>query len=115
MTLICLRCIAKGTVALLLDETPRFTCNKCGQTYGSAEARAELAQLRECCEKLLTWAESVPGLLTFGRHGLFAHNNSHHALDMGWAAAGALGSDGSFDEAAWASSLVGFASHVVED
>ncbi len=64
---------------------------------------------------MLSWAESVPGLLTFGRHGLFAHNNSHHALDMGWAAAGALGSDGSFDEAAWASSLVGFASHVVED
>jgi protoporphyrinogen oxidase len=66
-------------------------------------------------DTLLSWAESIPGLLTFGRHGLFAHNNSHHALDMGWAAAGALGSDGSFDEAAWASSLARFASHVVED
>ncbi len=66
-------------------------------------------------ETLLSWAESVPGLLTFGRHGLFAHNNSHHALDMGWAAAGALGSDGSFGEEAWRSSMAGFASHVVED
>jgi protoporphyrinogen oxidase len=69
----------------------------------------------ESFETLLAWAGSLPGLLTFGRHGLFAHNNSHHALDMGWAAAGALGSDGSFDEEAWASSMAGFASHVVED
>ncbi|HYN99306.1 MAG TPA: FAD-dependent oxidoreductase, partial [Actinomycetota bacterium] len=69
----------------------------------------------ESFDKLLSWAESVPGLLTFGRHGLFAHNNSHHALEMGWAAAGALEPDGSFDEAAWDSSMAAFASHVVED
>lgn len=69
----------------------------------------------ESFDKLEGWAESVPGLLTLGRHGLFAHNNSHHALEMGWAAASALESDGSFDEAAWAFSLAGFASHVVED
>lgn len=69
----------------------------------------------ESFEQLLGWAESVPGLLTFGRHGLFAHNNSHHALEMGWAAAAALRSDGSFDESAWESSMSGFASHVVED
>ncbi len=66
-------------------------------------------------EKLMGWAESVPGLLTFGRHGLFAHNNSHHALEMGWAAAEALGSGGSFDEGTWEASLERFASHVVED
>lgn len=66
-------------------------------------------------EMLLCWAESVPGLLTFGRHGLFAHNNSHHALEMGWAAASALRPDGSFDETSWARSVAGFASHVVED
>jgi protoporphyrinogen oxidase len=69
----------------------------------------------ESFETLLAWAEAIPGLLTFGRHGLFAHNNSHHALDMGWAAAGALGSDGTFDAETWASSVAGFASHVVED
>jgi protoporphyrinogen oxidase len=65
--------------------------------------------------KLVAWADSVPGLLTFGRHGLFAHNNSHHALEMGWAAAGAIGSDGEFDDKAWSESVAGFASHVVED
>jgi protoporphyrinogen oxidase len=66
-------------------------------------------------ETLLQWAESVPGLLTFGRHGLFAHNNSHHALEMGWAAASSLTPDGSFDETSWTRSVAGFASHVVED
>ncbi len=66
-------------------------------------------------ETLLQWADSVPGLLTFGRHGLFAHNNSHHALEMGWAAASALTPDGSFDETSWNRSVAGFASHVVED
>jgi protoporphyrinogen oxidase len=69
----------------------------------------------ESFEKVTGWAGSVPGLLTFGRHGLFAHNNSHHALEMGWAAAEAIGSDGTFDEDAWSASVAGFASHVVED
>ena len=66
-------------------------------------------------ERVAAWVETVPGLLTFGRHGLFAHNNSHHALEMGWAAADALGTGGSFDAAAWESSLACFATHVVED
>jgi protoporphyrinogen oxidase len=61
------------------------------------------------------WTASLPGLLTFGRQGLHIHNNSHHALSMAWAAADALGADGSFDEASWAGSRAGFASHVVED
>lgn len=68
----------------------------------------------EAFEAVAGWAESLQGMLTFGRHGLFVHNNSHHALEMGWAAAEALGSDG-FDSAAWEASLTRFASHVVED
>ena len=27
------------------------------------------------------WAEGLGGLLTFGRQGLFAHDNTHHALE----------------------------------
>lgn len=61
------------------------------------------------------WVASCPGLVTFGRQGLFAHDNTHHALAMAWAAAGALGSDGSFDEGAWAAAREHFATHVVED
>ena len=34
---------------------------------------------------------------------------------MAWAAADALGSDGSFDRPAWAAARQAFTSHVVED
>lgn len=66
-------------------------------------------------ELVQEWVSSIPGLLSFGRHGLFAHNNSHHALEMGWAAAGALAGDGTFDENAWSAALGRFSEHVVED
>lgn len=61
------------------------------------------------------WARSRPGLLTFGRQGLFVHDNTHHTMAMAWAAADALGSDGTFDEAAWTAARDRFAEHVVED
>jgi protoporphyrinogen oxidase len=66
-------------------------------------------------EALDKWASAHPRLLTFGRGGLFAHDNAHHALAMGWAAADALGSDGTFDEDAWREARARFAEHVVED
>jgi len=66
-------------------------------------------------EALDAWAAAQPALLSFGRLGLFAHDNTHHALAMAWAAADALGSDGSFDRAAWAAARQAFTSHVVED
>lgn len=56
-----------------------------------------------------------PGLVTLGRQGLFAHDNTHHALAMAFAAAECLGSDGSWDEAGWDRACAGFAGHVVED
>jgi protoporphyrinogen oxidase len=61
------------------------------------------------------WAAAQPGLLTFGRQGLFVHDNTHHALAMAWAAADALGAGASFDERAWAAARARFATHVVED
>jgi protoporphyrinogen oxidase len=62
-----------------------------------------------------SWAKSVPRLLTFGRQGLFAHDNSHHALAMAWAAADALRPGGNFDGDAWRRARERFRSHVVED
>ena len=56
-----------------------------------------------------------PGLVTLGRQGLFAHDNTHHALAMAFAAAACLGSDGSWDAAGWDRACAGFAEHVVED
>jgi len=61
------------------------------------------------------WALAQPRLLTFGRQGLFVHDNSHHAYAMAWAAADALRPHGGFDESAWRDARVRFSRHVVED
>lgn len=60
------------------------------------------------------WAESVPRLLSYGRQGLFAHDNTHHALFMANAAVACLGG-AAFDQAKWADYRQLFAKHVVED
>jgi len=61
------------------------------------------------------WVGARPGLLTFGRQGLFAHDNTHHALAMGLAAAEALTPDGRLDAARWTAARASFRAHVVED
>ncbi|MGH2774416.1 MAG: protoporphyrinogen/coproporphyrinogen oxidase [Actinomycetota bacterium] len=61
------------------------------------------------------WASEQPRLLTFGRQGLFVHDNSHHAYAMAWAAADALRPIGEFDADAWRSARERFSRHVVED
>lgn len=65
--------------------------------------------------RLDAWASSHDRLLTFGRQGLFVHDNSHHAYAMAWAAADALRDGGGFDQAAWRAARKRFAEHVVED
>jgi protoporphyrinogen oxidase len=65
-------------------------------------------------EELEAWAAAQPRLLSFGRQGLFVHDNAHHALAMAWEAAAALTADG-FDEASWSRARERFATHVVED
>jgi protoporphyrinogen oxidase len=61
------------------------------------------------------WLGGIDGLLTFGRQGLFAHDNTHHALYMAYCAARCLDQDGSFDRKRWQSSRLVFETHVVED
>jgi protoporphyrinogen oxidase len=60
------------------------------------------------------WADALPNLLTYGRQGLFAHDNTHHALFMAYAAAECL-VDGRFDRDKWHRYRDVFATHVVED
>jgi protoporphyrinogen oxidase len=60
------------------------------------------------------WAGSLPGLLSFGRQGLFAHDNTHHALAMAYAAVDCL-RDGGFDHEKWGRYRVEFEKHVVVD
>lgn len=66
-------------------------------------------------DALDVWQDAIPGLLTFGRQGLFAHDNTHHALYMARCAVDCLADDGDFDDAAWARHREVFESHVVED
>jgi protoporphyrinogen oxidase len=60
------------------------------------------------------WAASQPNLLVYGRQGLFAHDNTHHALYMAYSAVNCLTPQG-FDLARWAEYRETFKSHVVED
>jgi protoporphyrinogen oxidase len=69
---------------------------------------ARLARVR-------AWATSLAGVVTLGRGGLFAHDNTHHVLALGRAAAGALRPDGTWDAARWAAARDRAAAAVVED
>lgn len=60
------------------------------------------------------WVEALPNLLSYGRQGLFAHDNTHHALAMAYAAADCLEATG-FRDDRWAEYRQAFATHVVED
>jgi protoporphyrinogen oxidase len=66
-------------------------------------------------EVLDRFVRGVPRVLSFGRLGLFAHDNTHHALRMGYAAAECLRPDGVFDDVCWGRHRKEFESHVVED
>jgi len=65
--------------------------------------------------RLDTFLETIPNLLTFGRQGLFAHDNTHHALFMAHCAARCLDADGGFDAERWLGYRKIFETHVVED
>lgn len=60
------------------------------------------------------WLSTQPNFLSYGRQGLFAHDNTHHALYMAYAAADCI-EDGTFDEARWRAYRDVFKTHVVED
>jgi protoporphyrinogen oxidase len=61
------------------------------------------------------WVDTLPHVVTFGRQGLYAHDNTHHALAMAQAAVACLDQDGRFSREAWAGHRRRFESHVVED
>lgn len=60
------------------------------------------------------WSSSLPRFLSYGRQGLFAHDNTHHALFMAYKAVDCL-QDGDFDEELWRQYREIFKTHVVED
>jgi protoporphyrinogen oxidase len=68
---------------------------------------------REHLAVLEEWVEQLGGITTFGRHGLFTPDNTHHAMLMGYEAADALGS-GRFDQEYWSAARSRFSDHISE-
>lgn len=66
----------------------------------------------DCVDDYLT---GVDGVVSFGRQGLFAHDNTHHALFMARSAVACVNDAGDFDDAAWSDYRAIFETHVVED
>lgn len=66
-------------------------------------------------DEVASWLDTRPGVVSFGRQGLFAHDNTHHALAMARDAVACVSDDLGFDDAAWDRARVRFSHHVVED
>ncbi len=58
---------------------------------------------------------TVPTVVSLGRQGLFAHDNTHHTLEMAYRAAECLDDDLRWDAQTWQRHREVFARHVVED
>ena len=52
-------------------------------------------------ERIDDWVGGIGGLLSLGRQGLFAHDNTHHALATARAAADCVGVDAAIDRVRW--------------
>jgi hypothetical protein len=66
-------------------------------------------------DKMDRYLGDFRNLLTFGRQGLFAHDNTHHALYMAYCAVACLDAAGCFDRERWRAFRAEFETHVVED
>ena len=70
---------------------------------------------QEHFDRIDQWLLGLEGLLVFGRQGLFAHDNTHHAFAMAYAAAECLDGRGKLDAAKWDAYREEFKHHTVED
>ena len=61
------------------------------------------------------WVGAQPRLASFGRGGLFAHDNTHHVMALAREAAACVGPRGSWDEARWTVARTYADAAVVED
>jgi protoporphyrinogen oxidase len=68
---------------------------------------------REHLDVLEDWVHGLGKVTTFGRHGLFTPDNTHHAMVMGYEAADALGG-GRFDDGYWSAARDRFNQHIAE-
>jgi len=66
-------------------------------------------------ELIDSWVNEQDGVLSFGRQGLYAHDNTHHAIYMAMAAVKCTNDDNTINSSAWNDERKVFESHVVED
>jgi protoporphyrinogen oxidase len=72
-------------------------------------------EYRQHFDRVDGWLNGLDGILTFGRQGLFAHDNTHHALAMAYAVSDCLDDAGKLDRIRWQEHRQEFQKHVVED
>lgn len=61
------------------------------------------------------WLGTHDRIVTYGRQGLFAHDNTHHAMAMARDAVACVSDDLEFDRGRWDEARMRFSRHVVED
>ncbi len=61
------------------------------------------------------YLNQIENVLSFGRHGLFAHDNTHHALSMAYSAVACFDTDKGFDSTKWKEFRKVFETYVVVD
>jgi protoporphyrinogen oxidase len=66
-------------------------------------------------EAIDSFQSALPNIVVLGRQALYAHDNTHHTIDMGYRAAECINADGSWDATRWALFREEFKNHVVED
>lgn len=131
-TVLCgeLPCMVNDEIWKASDETLRDLCleslERCGVPVNAEVSAVVTKRLafaypiyRKGYEEHFTvqdeWASGLDRVLTFGRQGLFAHDNTHHALAMAYGAVDCLDRDVGFSQEKWATYREEFAKHVVED
>lgn len=105
------RTVREGIVATgLPDPGSVGTVRRVRNAYPIYRAGSE-----EAFGRVASWLDDRPGLVSFGRQGLFAHDNTHHAMAMARDAEACVSNDLDFDRPGWERARERFARHVVED
>ena len=115
------RMVADGMVAMGLTAPPfrHVESRRVPHAYPVMTLDAPRAR-----DRVDGWVATLPRLLSFGRHGLYAHDNTHHALAEARAAVDSINAGYRQGEVppgdvvnarAWTTARAAFRAHVVED
>ena len=66
-------------------------------------------------DEIERYLDQTENVLSFGRQGLFAHDNTHHALSMAYSAVACFNKEEGFDSTKWKKFRKVFETYVVVD